>query len=45
VLAFYDGTVIADGPPAEALHDDQVKQFVVGETLHRRAPAAAPLRA
>jgi branched-chain amino acid transport system ATP-binding protein len=40
VLAFYDGTVIADGPPAEALHDDQVKQFVVGETLHRRAPAA-----
>ena len=36
VLAFYDGTVIADGPPAQALHDDQVKQFVVGETLHRR---------
>jgi branched-chain amino acid transport system ATP-binding protein len=35
VLAFYDGTVIADGPPAEVLHDDRVKQFVVGETLHR----------
>jgi branched-chain amino acid transport system ATP-binding protein len=42
VLAFYDGTVIADGPPAEALHDDQVKQFVVGETLHRpTGPGAA----
>jgi branched-chain amino acid transport system ATP-binding protein len=35
VLAFYDGTVIADGPPAEVLHDEKVKQFVVGETLHR----------
>jgi branched-chain amino acid transport system ATP-binding protein len=46
VLAFYDGTVIADGPPAEALHDEKVKQFVVGETLHRSArPAAAPVRA
>jgi branched-chain amino acid transport system ATP-binding protein len=43
VLAFYDGTVIADGPPAEVLHDDKVKQFVVGETLHRttRQGAAA----
>jgi branched-chain amino acid transport system ATP-binding protein len=35
VLAFYDGTVIADGPPAEVLHDEKVKEFVVGETLHR----------
>jgi branched-chain amino acid transport system ATP-binding protein len=35
VLAFYDGTVIADGPPTEVLHDVKVKQFVVGETLHR----------
>jgi len=35
VLAFYDGTVIADGPPAEVLHDEKVKRFVVGETLHR----------
>jgi branched-chain amino acid transport system ATP-binding protein len=46
VLAFYDGTVIADGPPAQALHDEQVKRFVVGETLHRSArAAAAPVRA
>jgi branched-chain amino acid transport system ATP-binding protein len=42
VLAFYDGTVIADGPPAEALHDPKVKQYVVGETLHRPSqPGAA----
>jgi branched-chain amino acid transport system ATP-binding protein len=46
VLAFYDGTVIADGPPAEALHNDKVKRFVVGETLHRSARlAAAQVRA
>ncbi|HZA66755.1 MAG TPA: ABC transporter ATP-binding protein [Geminicoccaceae bacterium] len=46
VLAFYDGTVIADGPPAEALHDAKVKQFVVGETLHRPTrPGAAAAHA
>jgi branched-chain amino acid transport system ATP-binding protein len=37
VLAFYDGTVIADGPPAVTLHDDKVVEFVVGQTLHRTA--------
>jgi branched-chain amino acid transport system ATP-binding protein len=41
VIAFYDGTVIADGPPAQALHDEQVKRYVVGETLHRSTRAAA----
>ena len=40
VLAFYDGTVIADGPPAETLHDEKVKEFVVGETLHRTTGAS-----
>ena len=35
VLAFYDGAVIADGPPETALHDPQVIEFVVGEILHR----------
>ena len=35
VLAFYDGTVIADGPPSEALADNQVREFIIGETLHR----------
>jgi branched-chain amino acid transport system ATP-binding protein len=40
VLAFYDGTIIADGPPDVALHDPQVVLSIVGETLHRRRPAA-----
>jgi len=35
VLAFYDGTVIADGPPATTLHDDKVVEYVVGQALHR----------
>ncbi len=39
VLAFYDGAVIADGPPETALHDPQVIEFVVGEILHRSTRA------
>ena len=35
VLAFYDGTIIADGPPDEVLRNDQVRQYVIGEELHR----------
>ncbi len=30
VLAFYDGTVIADGPPGEALADPQVQTLISG---------------
>jgi len=30
VLAFYDGTVIADGPPAAALGDPKVQAFISG---------------
>jgi hypothetical protein len=30
VLAFYDGTVIADGSPAAALADPQVQAFISG---------------
>jgi len=30
VLAFYDGTVIADGPPAQALADPKVQAFISG---------------
>jgi hypothetical protein len=33
VLAFYDGRIIADAPPDQALQDPEVKRFVVG-TLH-----------
>jgi branched-chain amino acid transport system ATP-binding protein len=30
VLAFYDGTIIADGPPAAALADPRVQTFISG---------------
>jgi branched-chain amino acid transport system ATP-binding protein len=39
VLAFYEGTVIADGPPDTALADDKVKAYIIGEH-HVPAPAA-----
>ena len=35
VLAFYDGRIIADAPPQEALNDPEVKRYVVGGELHR----------
>jgi branched-chain amino acid transport system ATP-binding protein len=35
VLAFYDGTILADGPPEQALADEQVKRYVIGEQLHK----------
>ena len=34
VLAFYDGRIIADEAPEEALRDPQVREYVIGETLH-----------
>jgi len=33
VLAFYDGRIIADAPPAAALADPEVRRYVVG-TVH-----------
>jgi branched-chain amino acid transport system ATP-binding protein len=36
VLAFYDGRVIADGPPETVLADADVRTHVVGPELHRR---------
>lgn len=38
VLAFYDGTVFADGPPAEVLADPEVQKLVAG-TSHAAAAA------
>ena len=35
VLAFYDGRIIADGSPEQALNDPEVKRYVVGGELHR----------
>jgi branched-chain amino acid transport system ATP-binding protein len=45
VLAFYDGRIIADAPPAVALEDPEVKRFVVGGELHRLDEAQARHRA
>jgi branched-chain amino acid transport system ATP-binding protein len=33
VLAFYDGTVIADGPPDQALGDARVREFITGTLI------------
>jgi branched-chain amino acid transport system ATP-binding protein len=42
VLAFYDGTVIADGPPGATLADPKVQQFVTGTALRAHpGPEAA----
>jgi branched-chain amino acid transport system ATP-binding protein len=35
VLAFYDGRVIADAPPAAALSNPEVRRYVVGGELRR----------
>ncbi len=40
VLAFYEGRVIADGPPDRVLDDPDVRKYVVG--LEDRRPGAAP---
>jgi branched-chain amino acid transport system ATP-binding protein len=39
VLAFYDGTVIADGPPAAALADARVQTLISGAHARRGASA------
>lgn len=35
VLAFYDGRIIADDVPEAALRNPEVRQYVIGEELHR----------
>jgi branched-chain amino acid transport system ATP-binding protein len=40
VIAFYEGRVIADGPPAAVLADADVRRYVVGAELHRRIESA-----
>lgn len=39
VLAFYQGEVICDAPPAEALVDPKVIEYVIG---HDHAPNPTP---
>jgi branched-chain amino acid transport system ATP-binding protein len=38
LLAFAEGTVLADGPPAQVLAEGEVRRLVVGEVLHRVQP-------
>jgi branched-chain amino acid transport system ATP-binding protein len=40
VLAFYDGTVIADGTPAIALANPQVQALISGANANPREGAA-----
>ena len=40
VLAFYDGTIIADGPPAEALANERVQTLISGTKLRPHGEAA-----
>lgn len=34
VLAFYQGEIICDAPTAEAMRDEKVKEFVIGQEYH-----------
>ncbi|MGC8203388.1 ABC transporter ATP-binding protein [Aliiroseovarius sp. PTFE2010] len=36
-VAFYEGTILADGPTAEVLENQKVREFVIGSELHRNA--------
>jgi branched-chain amino acid transport system ATP-binding protein len=45
VLAFYDGRIIADGPPDQALRDPEVQRYVVGGELQKLAAAREAGRA
>jgi branched-chain amino acid transport system ATP-binding protein len=39
VLAFYDGTIIADGAPHAVIDDPQVRRYIIGEQLRLKADA------
>lgn len=36
-VAFYEGTILADGPTAEVLENDKVREYVIGSEFHRSA--------
>ncbi|MEP0962719.1 MAG: ABC transporter ATP-binding protein [Roseobacter sp.] len=39
-VAFYEGTILADGPTAEVLEDQKVREFVIGSEFHRSTKGA-----
>lgn len=44
VIAFYEGTIIADGATEEVLAHEQVRKYVIGEDLRGGDSEAAPAR-
>ncbi len=42
-VAFYEGTLLADGPTEEVFEDEKVREFVIGSQFHRSA-ADAPTK-
>jgi len=40
VIAFYEGTILADGPTNEVLDNTKVREFVIGSEFHRKADEA-----
>lgn len=40
-VAFYEGTILADGPTADVLEDPKVREFVIGSEFHRNAAQEA----
>lgn len=36
-VAFYEGTILADGPTADVLENQKVREFVIGNEFHRSA--------
>lgn len=40
-VAFYEGTILADGPTDEVLENQKVREFVIGSEFHRQADADA----
>ncbi|MCH8842342.1 MAG: ABC transporter ATP-binding protein [SAR324 cluster bacterium] len=44
VIAFYEGTIIADGATEEVLAHEQVRKYVIGEDLRGGDSQAAPAR-
>lgn len=40
VMAFYEGTILADGPTGEVLQNDKVREYVIGQEMHRNQDSA-----
>ena len=36
ILAFYDGSIVADGTPDKVLENEKVREFVIGEEIHSK---------